>query len=137
MKTILCGSRTIQSYDALLAALAACGFADQITTVFTGMASGPDIFGYRWALERKLPVRPFLPDWKTHGKPAGIIRNMEMVTYADAMVALWDTRSTGTKHIIAYSKKMQPPLRVYVHLCPEFIPQNLVTQGRKESDETY
>ena len=133
MKTIIAGSRTIQSYDAVLRALAACGFADRITSVFSGMASGPDIFGYRWALERKLPVRPFFPDWKTHGKPAGIIRNMEMVTYADAMVVLWDTRSTGTKHIIEYSKKMLPPLEVYVQLCPEFLPANLVTQGQQES----
>lgn len=120
MKTIICGSRTIQSYDVFLRALNTAPFLDKITVVFSGMAAGPDVFGYRWAMERKLPVRQFYPDWNKLGKPAGLIRNMEMCTYADAIIAVWDGRSTGTGHIIKYSSHMDPPLlRHIINLGPQ------------------
>lgn len=136
MKTIIAGSRTIQSYQVVLDAINSAPFKDQITEVFSGMATGPDIFGFRWAMENKKPVRQFLPDWKKLGKPAGIIRNVEMATYADAAIIVWDGSSTGTGHILKYFKKLDPP--VLVHLVmhrPANMPPNLVQQGRDESYE--
>lgn len=132
MKTIIAGSRTVQSYALVLAAIEESGFAPLITEVFSGMASGPDIFGFRWAVERKIPVRQFHPDWKGLGKQAGFIRNAEMVTFADALIAVWDGRSQGTKHVIAYTKKMDPPLKVFVKMVgvQQF---TLADQGRTES----
>lgn len=131
MKTIICGSRTIQSYDLVKSAIESSGFADKITEVFTGMASGPDIFGFRWATERKLPVRRFLPEWDKLGKQAGFIRNAEMCTYADAIIAVWDGRSNGTKHIIKYSKQMDPPLQRHI-VVVGVQEETLVDYGRKK-----
>lgn len=132
MKTIIAGSRTIQSYQMVLDAINSSGFADQITCVFSGMASGPDIFGYRWALERKIPIRQFKPDWDKLGKQAGFIRNAEMCTFADAIIAVWDGRSNGTKHIIKYSSQMDPPLRRHVvNVGPQL--QTLADYGRQQT----
>jgi len=39
------------------------------------------------------------------GKAAGFIRNAEMAEYADALIAFWDGRSKGTKHMIDLAKK--------------------------------
>ncbi len=131
MKTIIAGSRTIQSYDLVRRAIEDSGFSDQITTVFSGMSSGPDIFGFRWATERKIPIRQFKPEWDKLGKQAGYIRNAEMCTFADAIIAVWDGRSNGTAHIIKYSLQMDPPLRRYVvNVGPQL--QTLQDYGRQQ-----
>jgi len=54
----------------------------------------------------------FYADWKNLGKSAGIKRNEVMASYADALVAVWDGKSPGTKHMISYAKKKK--LKVYV-----------------------
>lgn len=132
MRTIISGSRTIQSYDTVLAAITAALAAGVTpTSVLSGMSPGPDILGYRWAMTQKIPVRQFVPEWSKYGKPAGIIRNMEMATEADAAIVLWDTRSVGTMHLLSYMKKLDPPVIVHVSLHPNFLPKTLVDQGRE------
>lgn len=133
MNTIIAGSRTIQSYDLVLKAIQDSGFAPRITTVLCGMASGPDILGYRWAMTQKIPVRQFVPEWSKYGKPAGIIRNAEMATYADAAIVLWDGRSTGTAHLLKYMKGLDPKVLVHLVMCPEWVQKTLVTQGQEQS----
>jgi len=93
MKLMVHGSRSIQSYDVVLAALTASGFpAAGVTALLTTQDPGPPIFGYRWALTQtpKIPVQVYRANWNSHGKPAGIISLREMATYADAAVLLWD-----------------------------------------------
>ena len=46
-----------------------------------------------------------------------MIRNHEMVEYADALVAVWDGKSRGTQHMILNMQKTGKP--VYVHLVGE------------------
>lgn len=133
MNTIISGSRTIQSYDLVLKAILDSGFAPDTTCVFSGMASGPDILGYRWAVTQKIPVKQFVPEWSKYGKPAGIIRNMEMATYAQAAVVLWDGRSPGTKHMLKYMRGLDPAIQVHLVMCPEWIPKTLVTMGQEQS----
>lgn len=46
-------------------------------------------------------VRMFPADWKTHGKRAGILRNLEMLDERpDHVFIFWDGKSRGTKHVI-------------------------------------
>ena len=54
----------------------------------------------------------FEADWGTHGKKAGILRNIEMGDYADALIAFHDSESKGTKHMIEYMKSLGKPVRV-------------------------
>lgn len=56
----------------------------------------------KWAMERGIPVKMFIPDWEGYGRVAGIIRNTQMGQYADYLVAFWDKKSTGTAHMIQY-----------------------------------
>lgn len=102
MKTIIAGSRSITDYKYLLKAIAQIDW--EITEVISGNARGVDRLGERWARENNIPVRLFFPDWDKWGKSAGFVRNHEMVEEAEALIALWDGESRGTKHTIGLAQ---------------------------------
>ncbi len=89
----------------------------QDITVVSGCALGVDTYGIRWAEERGLPVMRYPADWDKHGKSAGILRNIQMAAVADALVALWDGESPGTRHMVQEADKRG--LRVYIHRYPD------------------
>lgn len=113
MKCIVAGSRGITSYDEVLIAIERSGF--NITEVVSGNASlGVDRNGERWAAENDVPVTLFRANWAKQGRAAGKIRNSKMSKYGEALIAVWDGISPGTKDMIA--KARYRGLRVYVHL---------------------
>jgi len=101
MKTIIAGSRTFKDNDLLWKVMKEF----DVSEVICGGARGADEIGQLWAYEKGIPVKMFIPDWDKYGKTAGIIRNIEMAKHADALVAFWDGRSTGTKHMISEAKR--------------------------------
>jgi SLOG family YspA-like protein len=103
MKTIIAGSRTVNSYDQLLRAIEAAGWRP--TLVISGTAMGADRLGERWANENGVPLRQMPADWNAHGKSAGYLRNVAMADNAEALVALWDGQSRGTRHMIDIARK--------------------------------
>ena len=62
--------------------------------------------------DRGVPVLEFPADWVRLGKRAGMVRNLQMLDSADAVVAFWDGQSRGTAHMINETKKRGLPLRV-------------------------
>lgn len=46
------------------------------------------------------PVQAVPADWDTHGRKAGVLRDLSMVGRADALLALWDGTTAGTAHTI-------------------------------------
>jgi|SRR3990167_2258570 len=111
MKTIIAGSRTIIDLELLEKAIELSCF--EITEVFSGCASGVDTLGENWAIKNNISIRKFPADWDKHGKKAGILRNIQMGDEADALIAIWDGVSRGTKHMIDYATKKN--LKVYVY----------------------
>lgn len=98
MRTIIAGSRSITDYSVLRAAMREITWVPSV--VLSGRARGVDTLGERWAMANNLPVEYFYPQWTLLGNRAGIVRNVEMVQSADALVALWDGKSRGTTHMI-------------------------------------
>lgn len=111
MKVIIAGSRDITDMAEINAAIADSKF--EITEVVCGMARGVDLLGKAWANYLGIPVTQFPADWDRYGKRAGYRRNIEMGEYADALIAVWDGVSLGTKHMIDIARARR--LRVYVH----------------------
>jgi hypothetical protein len=111
MKTIICGSRAIGDYGELTRAIANSGF--NVTTVLSGGARGVDRMGEVWARANNRLLLLFPADWRTYGKRAGYVRNEQMAEEAEAVIALWDGASRGTKHMIDTARAMG--LSVYVH----------------------
>lgn len=112
MRTIIAGSRDCTAYRDVDTAVAECGWTP--TLVLSGTARGADQLGERWARINHVGVLEYPADWEAHGKSAGYKRNEQMAANAEALIALWDGRSKGTKHMIDIAKRKG--LRVHVHL---------------------
>lgn len=111
MKTIIAGGRNVTSYNLVVDAMKDCGWTP--SEVFTGRARGADTLGEIWAKRNNIKVAPFPANWDRDGRAAGYIRNMEMLDAgAEALVALWDGQSRGTKHMI--EKARERGLKVFV-----------------------
>lgn len=110
MRVIIAGSRMIHDMAILASAIEESGF--EITTLITGCANGIDHLAYVW-VERRMEIafRCFRADW-SQGRKAGPLRNEEMAKHADALIAVWDGKSKGTKDMIARARKHG--LKVYV-----------------------
>lgn len=111
MKVIIAGSREITDYELLLQAITNANF--DITSVVSGCARGVDRLGERFAKECGLPIHQFSADWNgPHKKAAGHVRNAEMAKFGDALIAIWDGSSPGTKNMIDIARKNY--LKIYI-----------------------
>lgn len=82
------------------------------TVVITGGATGVDSWAEEAARDNWLEVVVHLPDWKTHGKAAGPIRNRTIVQDAGRVVAFWDGLSRGTASTIQIARELGKPVEV-------------------------
>ena len=104
MKIIIAGSRDFNDYEKL------CEVCDYMLSkqseieIVSGAARGADLLGEKYAKEKGYSIKQFKPDWSI-GKSAGFLRNKEMAEYADALIAFWDNKSKGTKHMINLAKE--------------------------------
>ena len=111
LKVIVAGSRTVSDESVIANAIKESGF--NIAEVVSGGAKGVDRLGEQWAKGNQIPLKIFPADWKRYNKAAGPIRNLKMAEYADALIAIWDGKSRGTKNMIETARKQG--LYVYVH----------------------
>jgi hypothetical protein len=109
MKVIVAGSRDWYDYETVVQAIEESGFT--ITELVSGGARGVDRFGEQYAGENEIPIKQFIPDW-SKGRSAGIRRNGDMADYADALVAVWNGESKGTKNMIDRMRKKGKPVHV-------------------------
>lgn len=112
MKVVIAGSRDITSPSSVAQAIRESGF--DISEVVSGGARGVDKLGEQWAGFNLIPITRFIANWNSEGKAAGIIRNHKMALYADALIAIWDGKSKGTKHMILDMQKTGKPVYVYI-----------------------
>ena len=112
VKILIAGSRTITDYEIVKTAIKKSGFF--ISEVVSGGAAGVDKLGEKWAQENLTPIKRFLPDWKTHGKAAGPIRNTELVKYCEAAILVWDGVSKGTQDTLNKIQKAGKQVFIYV-----------------------
>ena len=111
MKVIIAGSRDIDDYSLVEKAVAQSGF--EITEVVSGGARGVDFLGEQWALNNHIRTTAFPAQWAAYGRAAGPIRNEKMAQYAEALIAVWDGKSAGTRNMIENAEKRG--LKVFVY----------------------
>ena len=109
---IIAGSRTYNNYNEAKNYLDKAFSNKKPTSIICGMARGADMLGYRYAKENNIPVLEYPAEWFKYGKSAGYIRNSNMATNADALIAFWDGKSKGTKNMIEIAKKHNMPIRI-------------------------
>jgi len=101
MKILICGSRSIN--DRVLVAQAVEKSGMKATHIVSGGARGVDTLARLYARSNGIEFTEYLADWDKYGKRAGFMRNCVMVGAVDAVIAVWDGKSPGTKHSIDYA----------------------------------
>ena len=121
MKVIIAGSRTILEkevvnrviFNGIYKLVKSEDIAKGNLEIVSGTALGVDRIGEDWAKSFNYKVTRFPANWEKYGKKAGFMRNREMANYADALIAIWDGKSKGTKMMIDIAKKKG--LKVFVN----------------------
>ncbi len=113
MKVIVAGSREGFVARNVFEAIEESPFFGKITEIVSGGARGVDTDGEYYASCNNLILKRFPAKWDELGRGAGFARNSQMADYADALVAVWDGESKGTKHMIETMKARNKPVYVY------------------------
>lgn len=85
MKLAVIGSRSIQKGLNLADIM-----PEGVEEIVTGGAKGVDAFAAEYARINKIPLKVFLPEYEKYGRRAPLVRNCQIVDYADAVLAVWD-----------------------------------------------
>jgi YspA, cpYpsA-related SLOG family len=115
MKVIIAGSRIIDVYQLVELAIemAIEEGISPIEEVVSGCAAGVDKLGESWARKHAVKTTRFPANWDFHGKKAGVLRNVQMASYADALIAVWDGSSKGTAHMIKEAMRQGLKVKVF------------------------
>lgn len=114
MKTIIAGTRTHNKREDLHEAIKlASENGIHVDELVCGMGGAVDMASFHWAKDKGIPVKTTPAEWTKYGHAAGSIRNQKMAEYADALIAIWDSKSPGTKDMIERAKVMGLKIFVY------------------------
>ena len=102
MKVAIVGSR---QYDILDEVKKFVRTLPKGTIVVSGGARGVDKIAELEAEKCGLETKVFPAYWDEYGKSAGYKRNVQIVNYADIIVAFWSVGSKGTKHTIDIARE--------------------------------
>lgn len=110
---LICGSRSIKDLNiSRYVRPQSCG-----AIVHSG-SIGVDAIADSWAKANNIETIIYKPNYKVYGKRAPLVRDEEMVDFADVVIAFYDGKSRGTKYVINYSKKIGK--KCIIHLIQEF-----------------
>ena len=76
-----------------------------VTEIVSGGARGIDTCAREYALANGLKLTEFLPEYDKYGRGAPLKRNLQIIDYADEVLAFWDGQSHGTKYVIEQCRK--------------------------------
>lgn len=97
MRVLVCGGRDYSDDKKVSETLEQIDRENQIKVLIEGGARGADCLAASWASSASIKVHTFKADWKTHGRPAGVIRNQKMLDIGkpDLVVAFPGGRGTA------------------------------------------
>ncbi|MEE1197823.1 MAG: hypothetical protein U0K54_01590 [Acutalibacteraceae bacterium] len=85
-----------------------------VTEIVSGGAKGIDTCARIYAIKNNVKLTEFLPNYNEFGKRAPLIRNLEIIDYADEVIAFWDGESHGTKFVIDNCKNRNKRVKILV-----------------------
>ena len=107
MKIAVIGSRNISVINI-------GSYLSDCDEIVSGGAVGVDSCAAEYASENGIKLTVFLPQYARYGRAAPIVRNKEIVNYADKIVAFWNGKSKGTLSVIKYAEKTGKPCEVII-----------------------
>lgn len=117
-RVIIAGGRDFDDYEYMSTKLNELfkdpnTFNNKTIKIISGMAKGADFLAIRYADENKLTKILFPANWKVHPRIAGFLRNNDMLSIATHLIAFWDRKSNGTKHMIEIAQMKGIPVWVF------------------------
>ncbi len=88
---------------------------ENVTEIVSGGARGIDTCAREYAQANGIKLTEFLPDYSRYGRSAPLKRNLEIISYADVVLAFWDGKSRGTKYVINNCQKQGVLIKVYLY----------------------
>lgn len=109
---LICGSRSIKNLNiGRYIRPSSCG------AIIHGGAIGVDTIADSWAKANNIETIIYKPNYKIYGKRAPLVRDEEMVDFADVVIAFYDGKSRGTLYTINYARKTNK--KTIIHLIEE------------------
>ena len=87
---------------------------EETTEIVSGGAKGVDTCAREYVSAKGLKLTEFLPEYQRYGRGAPLKRNLQIIGYADCVLAFWDGQSRGTKFVIEHCKAQGKPVRVFL-----------------------
>lgn len=84
------------------------------TEIVSGGAKGVDTCAREYSIQNNIKLTEFLPDYKKYGRIAPLKRNLQIIAYADLVLAFWDGKSRGTAFVIDNCRKSGVPVEVCI-----------------------
>ena len=117
-RVIIAGGRDFDNYEYMCEILNdffynSTNFEKRDIKIISGMAKGADTLAIHYADEHKLTKILFPANWKLYPRAAGFLRNEDMLSIATHLIAFWDGKSRGTKHIIDIAQEKGIPIWVF------------------------
>ena len=107
MKLAIVGSRTIEiELDKYIPYGIEC--------LVSGGAKGIDSCVRSYAESHGIKLIEFLPEYKRYGRAAPLMRNKQIVEYADKVLIFWNGASKGSKFVIEECKRQCKEYEVYI-----------------------
>jgi len=106
MKVAVIGSRSLIVRDL------AVYLPEGVTEIVSGGARGIDSCAKSYAIACGIKITEFLPDYDNYGKAAPFKRNIQIIEYADEVVAIWDGKSRGTAFVIDECRRRGKPVTI-------------------------
>ena len=116
---LVCGGRDYDNreklFEMLEQSLQAVTLAGRSFTLVHGGAAGADSLSDEWATNRKIcneggVVKVYKADWQTHGRAAGPIRNIKMLTESKPDLIIAFKGGRGTAHMMQIGKAAGVPI---------------------------
>ena len=117
-RVIIAGGSDFENYEYMCEILNdlfynSTNFEKRDIKIISGMAKGADTLAIRYADEHKLTKILFPANWKLYPRAAGFLRNEDMLSIATHLIAFWDGKSSGTKHMIDIAQEKGIPIWVF------------------------
>lgn len=89
-------------------------YVSECDELVSGGAIGVDFCVSEYARKNNVKLTEFLPEYTRYGKAAPILRNRQIVNYADKIIVFWNGSSKGTLSVINYAKKIGKDIEVII-----------------------
>lgn len=86
---------------------------ENVTEIVSGGAKGIDSCAREYALANGIKLTEFLPEYGKYGARAPLVRNVQIIEYADQVLAFWNGKSTGTLFVIRQCRAKGVPVTVF------------------------